>query len=173
MQTAIQAGAAVEVITLRDFPIEFCRNCRECTQTAGEAPGHCVQHDRMQELIDRIEAADGIILASPTNFSSVTAVFKRFMERLVVYGYWPWGAAAPQPRRSQTGKRAILIASCAAPGLMGRLFYTTLKQLKMTAKTIGAKPVGSLFVGLVSTQEQPMLSDRAKRQVRNLVGKLL
>ncbi len=39
----------------------------------------------MRDLIARIEATDALILASPTNFSLVTAVFKRFMERLVVY----------------------------------------------------------------------------------------
>jgi multimeric flavodoxin WrbA len=173
VQTVETAGATIEVVNLRDFPIEFCRNCRQCTQQPGEAPGQCVQQDRMHELIEKIEAADGYILASPTNFSSVTAVFKRFMERLVVYGYWPLGAAAPKPRRKATGKPAILIASCAAPGLMGRIAYTTLKQLKYTAKTIGAKPAGSLFVGLVAMQEQPVLPVRARRRVQTLTKKLL
>ena len=168
-----QAGASAEVVKLRDFPIEFCRNCRQCAQTPGKAPGQCVQQDRMQELIEKIEAADGYILASPTNFSSVTALYKRFMERLVVYGYWPFGTAAPQMRRKATGKRAILIASCAAPGLLGRFSYTTLKQLKITAKTIGAKPVGSLFIGLIAQQEDPTLNDRTIRRIHQLVSKLL
>jgi multimeric flavodoxin WrbA len=166
------AGAEVEVVHLRDYPIEFCRNCRECTQQPGELPGTCVQHDGMQALIDRIEAADGYILASPTNFYSVTAVFKRFMERLVVYAYWPWGAPAPKFRKARASKKAVLIASCAAPGLMGRLFYTTLKQLKMTAKTIGAKPVGSAFIGLAAQQEHTPLSERDRKRIAHLVGRL-
>ena len=28
------AGAEVEIILLREYPIEFCLNCRACTQTA-------------------------------------------------------------------------------------------------------------------------------------------
>lgn len=172
-QAATKAGTEVEIVHLRDYPIEFCRNCRECTQTPGEAPGVCVQRDGMQALIEKIEAADGYILASPTNFSSVTALFKRFMERLVVYAYWPWGTPAPKFRRQQATKRAVLIASSAAPGLMGRLFYTTLKQLKMTAKTLGAKPVGSTFIGLIAQEAQPTLPDRARRRVQGLVEKLL
>jgi len=172
LQTARDAGALVEQVKLRDFPIEFCRNCRECTQLPGEAPGRCVQQDRMQELIDKLEAADGYILASPTNFFSVTAVFKRFMERLVVYGYWPFGMAAPRPRRKPTGKRAVLIASCAAPGLLGRVFHTTLRQLKTTARTIDAKPSGSLFIGLVSMQEHPVLPDRTKHKIDTLIKRL-
>ena len=80
-----EAGTGVEVIFLREYPIEFCLNCRECTQQPGDTPGKCVQHDGMQELIDKIEQADGYILVSPTNFGSITVIFKRFMERLVVY----------------------------------------------------------------------------------------
>jgi multimeric flavodoxin WrbA len=173
VQTAAEAGAAVEVIHLRDFPIEFCRNCRQCTQAPGDEPGECVQQDGMRELIQKIEAADGFILASPTNFSSVTALFKRFMERLVVYAYWPWGSHAPKFRKKNPTKRAILIASCAAPGILGRFSYTTVKQLRMTAKTIGAKPVASVFVGLMSQQDRPRPPEKAEERVRVMVKKLM
>ena len=173
VQAATASGAQVEVVHLRDYPIEFCLNCRECTQQPGDAPGTCVQHDGMQDLVEKIEAADGYILACPTNFYSVTAVFKRFMERLVVYAYWPWGAPAPKFRKSNAGKQAILIASCAAPGLVGRLLYATLKQLKITAKTIGAKPVGSAFIGLVAQQEHTPLPEQARKRLQRLVAKLV
>jgi multimeric flavodoxin WrbA len=172
-ETALEAGATVEIIHLRDYPIEFCRNCRECTQVPGEAPGPCVHHDPMHALIEKIEAADGYILASPTNFSSATAIFKRFMERLVVYADWPWGSHAPKFRKKNAQKRALLIASSAAPGLMGRFFYTTLKQLRMTAKTIGAKPVGSVFMGLMSQQQHPELPHRALNRLKTMTRKLL
>lgn len=173
VQSASEAGATIEVIHLRDFPIEFCRNCRHCTQVPGETPGECTHQDGMRELIDKIEAADGYILASPTNFYSVTALFKRFMERLVVYAYWPWGSHAPKFRKKKATKKAILIASSAAPGFMGRMFYATLKQLKMTSKTIGAKPIGSIFIGSMSQQEQPELPAKAQERVRTMVRKLM
>jgi multimeric flavodoxin WrbA len=173
VQAAMSAGSRVEVVHLRDHPIEFCRNCRECTQQPGNTPGTCVRNDSMQALVDKIEAADGYILASPTNFYTVTAVFKRFMERLIVYAYWPWGAPAPKFRKSHATKKAILIASCAAPGLMGRLSFTTLKQLKMTAHVIGAKPVGSTFIGHSAQQEHPPLPEQARKRVQRLVGKLI
>ena len=173
VQSASEAGATIEVIHLRDFPIEFCRNCRHCTQVPGETPGECVHQDGMRELVDKIEAADGYILASPTNFYSVTALFKRFMERLMVYAYWPWESHAPKFRKKKATKKAILIASSAAPGFMGRMFYATLKQLKMTSKTVGAKPIGSIFIGLMSQQEQPKLPAKAQERVRTLVRKLI
>ena len=98
-------GAEVEIILLRELPIEFCLNCRACTQQPGAAPGECVIYDSMQELIDKIERADCYILAAPTNFSSVTAIFKRFMERLAVYAFWSWDMNRPQFRKAQAPKK--------------------------------------------------------------------
>lgn len=171
---ALQAsGAEVEIILLREHPIEFCLNCRECSQQPGEAPGECVQHDGMQALIDKIEQADGYILASPTNFGSVTAIFKRFMERLVVYAYWPWDKNAPQSRKANAPKKkAVLISSCAAPGVFGRWLYGTHKQLKMTAQTIGANPVGALFLGLIAKEPHPRVSQRVQAKAKTLAAKL-
>lgn len=173
VKVAREAGATVEVVCLRDFHIEFCMNCRHCTQVPGEAPGECVHEDRMRELVQMIEAADGYILASPTNFYSVTAIFKRFMERLVVYAYWPWGMFSPKYRKKKATKKTMLIASSAAPGLMGRMLYGTMKQLKMTARTIGAKPVGSLFIGQMSQHEHPELLEKTQKQVGSMVRKLI
>lgn len=170
---ARQAGAEVEVVRLRETDIEFCHNCRHCTQVAGDAPGECVLKDDMAGLIERIEAADGYILATPTNFFSATALFKRFMERLIPYAYWPWGTWAPKLRRARPTKKAVLIGSCAAPGPMGRLFYTTLKQLKMTAGTIGARPVGTLLVGRVSQTPDVQLPEPTRQRIARLVGRLV
>lgn len=174
VQAARAAGASVEVVLLRDYPIEFCLNCRECTQHLGEHPGHCVQHDRMQELVAKIEEADAYILASPTNFGTVTALYKRFMERLAVYAYWPWGAHMPKFRKANVKrKKAVLIASSASPGFIGRWLFRTVKQLKMTAKIIGAKPVGILFTGLASETPHPVLPESAMQKARRLAQRLL
>lgn len=122
-QSLRASGAEVEITLLREYPIEFCLNCRECTQQPGTTPGRCVHNDGMQALIEKIEKADGYIFASPTNFGSVTAIFKRFFERLTPYAYWPWGKLAPEYRKAKSPKKkAILITSCAAPGILGRLF---------------------------------------------------
>jgi NAD(P)H-dependent FMN reductase len=170
----VSNGVEVETVRLREHPIEFCLNCRQCTQVPGEDPAQCIQHDDMRELIGKIERADGFILASPTNFGSVTALFKRFMERLTVYAYWPWEQNAPQLRKVDTPrKRALVVSSCAAPGLLGRLLYSSQRQLKTTAETIGADVVGSLFAGLVARQADQVLSQRIKGRARKLAHRLL
>jgi multimeric flavodoxin WrbA len=165
--------AEVEHIRLRDVPIEFCRNCRQCMQEPGDDPGRCVHDDGMAEIVRKIEAADAYILAAPTNFSAVTALFKRFAERLSVYGFWPWGKAAPVFRKSKLAKKpAIIISSCAAPALLGRLTYSTNQSLRVAAKTIGGKVVGSLVTGMVSQKPRPALPRRAQRRAHALAEKL-
>ena len=178
VDAAVQAlrtfGAETETVLLREHPIEFCLNCRECTQQPGDAPGKCVLDDGMQALIDKIERADGYVLASPTNFGSVTATFKRFMERLVAYAYWPWGANYPQFRKANAPKKkAVLISSCAAPGIFGRWLYGTHKQLKMTAQTIGADTVGTLFTGLVTKERDHRIPLSVQEKTKALAARLL
>ena len=168
------SSVEVEDIQLRDDQIEFCINCRACTQEPGESPGQCILDDGMSELLEKIEQADGYILASPVNFGSVTAVFKRFMERLIVYAYWPWAENKPVYRKAGSPrKKAILISSGAAPGLLGRWTNSAEKQLKMTAQTIGADSVGTLFTGLIAGDQEMRLPDRAIQRAEALAKKLM
>ncbi len=167
-------GADVEHVRLRDYPIGFCLNCRECMQQPGVAPGSCVLEDGMGELVQKIEAADGYVLAAPTNFYAVTALFKRFMERLAVFGYWPWGKPAPVFRKAKLPQKpAVVLSSCAAPGLMGRLTYGTSKSLKVAAQTMGAKVVGSSVTGLIAQRPSPILPARARRRAASLARRLV
>lgn len=168
------SGVEVETILLREYPIQFCLNCRECTQAPGASPGNCIQKDGMHALVDKIEQSSGYILAAPTNMGSITAIFKRFMERLVVYAYWPWSADYPRYRKDdQPRKKAMLISSCAAPGFLGRWIYDSSKQLKMTAKIIGADSVGTLFAGQVSKKNLQALPGNVDARIQNLVMKLI
>ena len=128
----------------------------------------------MGALISKIEQADGYIFASPTNFGSVTAIFKRFMERLLVYAYWPWDKNTPQFRKANTPKKkALLISSCAAPGILGRWLYGTHKQLRMTAQTIGADTVGELFIGLIAKEPRPRASEKVQAKAKALAARLV
>jgi NAD(P)H-dependent FMN reductase len=173
VSVAAEADIDTEIVLLRDYPIEFCRNCRQCTQTPGDQPGQCQHQDGMRDLIAKIEAADALVFASPTNFSSVTAVFKRFMERLAVYGYWPWGMPAPELRRKTPTKKAILIASSAAPGILGRWAFSTLGQLRMTAKLVGARTVASIFIGKMSLTADPGLPEPVVRKLQRATYRLI
>jgi len=70
-------------------------------------------------------------------------------------------------------KKAILVSSCAAPGIIGRLMYGTHKQLKKTAKIIGAETVGTLFIGFISKEPHQALPEGVHKRVETLIDKLL
>jgi NAD(P)H-dependent FMN reductase len=167
LKAAAEKGAETETIRLMDHPLEFCLNCRKCTQPKGPQRGPCVHRDEMADLLDRIETADGIVLASPVNFFGATAVMQRFIERLVCYAFWPWGKPGPALRIKDRGLRAVLVTSSAMPAALGRVFTRSLSSLKRAAQTLGAKTIGTLFVGTAALHERQELPkailDRARK----------
>jgi len=153
LASAEAAGAATHKIYLTETHIEFCRNCRACTQAPGTAPGTCVLSDDFADILREWQTCDGLVIGSPVNFYNVTAVTRRFMERLVCFAYWPWGANAPQMRSKRKDRQAVLITATAMPACLGRLFTGALRALRSTAETMGAKPIASIFVGMIAQQE--------------------
>jgi hypothetical protein len=172
LQAARDEGAATTKVYLVDTRVEFCTNCRLCSQQEGAARGLCPIADQMGDVLDLLEASDSIILASPTNFATVTALMKRFIERLVCYAYWPWGMPAPKPRQRQMPRRAVLLISSAAPALLAQLGTSIGKLLKQAAGLLGARTVGTLYLGLAAREAQQVPSDRVRKKARELGRKL-
>lgn len=166
LNSAKAAGAETEKIYLIDKNIEFCTNCRSCMQQIADIRGRCTINDEMKEILDKIDAADAIVLASPVNWFNVTAIMKRFIERLTPYGYWPWGQNIPKNRIKTLTKRAVIITSNAAPAFFGRLFYPgTLYILNTAAKCIGYNVIKKFFIGLAAVQKDQPLSEKYKSQL--------
>src|ERR1700676_115751 len=104
---ARERGAETKKFYLIEKHIEYCRNCRACTQEAGSVRGACAIHDDMPSILQEIDDADAVVLGSPVNFYNVTAVFRTFLERLVGCAYWPWGQPAPKPRSKELPRKAV------------------------------------------------------------------
>jgi multimeric flavodoxin WrbA len=172
LSAAKAAGAETAKIYLLDKHIEFCTNCRACTQQEGPQRGTCPTADDMGAILDEIEQSHAVVLASPMNFWTVTALMKRFIERLVCYAYWPWGARGPRPRNREGTKRAVVIATSAAPAPLARLMSRMVGLLKTAARLLGAKKIDVLFVGLVAGQPRTDIGDRARARARRLGRKL-
>jgi multimeric flavodoxin WrbA len=166
LEGARERGAETEKIYLLDRQLEFCRNCRTCTQSPGIDPGRCVHDDDMRDLLARCAQADALVLGAPVNLYNVNALTRRFMERLACMAYWPWGQGGPAMRIKTPGKKAVLIATGAMPGVMGRLLTGAMRALRVTARALGAKPVSTMFVGMVAQRERPVLSRRALSRAR-------
>ena len=165
-------GANIRKIYLIDQHIEYCRNCRNCTQEAGAARGKCAIEDDMAGILKEIEEADAIVLGSPVNFYNVTAVFRTFLERLVGCVYWPWGQPAPKPRWKEMRRKAVLISSLAAPGIFLPIATGASRALRLAAQSLGARPVAKLWIGLAAQQPKPMLSTRVLRRAQHIGASL-
>jgi len=173
LASARDEGAETNKIYLIDRDIEFCCNCRACTQKPGERRGECPKKDEMAAILDEVERSDAIILASPMNFWTVTAVMKRFIERLVCFAYWPWGRPAPKTRSTRRDKRAVVVVSCAAPAILARLRTRMSGLLKTAADLLGAKTVGMLFMGHSAMKQNQQLSARNINKARALGKRLV
>ncbi len=160
LQGVASRGEATEKVFLADKRIRFCRNCRNCVEQPGDDPGPCVLKDDVQGLIRNCLKSDILILASPVNFGSVTAVTKAFLERMVCLAYWPWGKPAPQMRPIPGKRLAVLVTSSAAPALMGRFGgFHSLEDLSKIAETLHAEVVAKLHYGLVAMDRKSRLSE--------------
>jgi NAD(P)H-dependent FMN reductase len=168
LEGAREKGAETHTIYLTEKHIEFCTNCRRCTQEAGPQRGVCPQQDDMDSILNELERADAIVLGSPVNFWNVTAIYRRFLERLVGYAYWPWGNPAPSERKKIPWRKAVLVASSAAPGFCIPLLTGTGRALNATAKLLGAKTVGRLWIGFSAMKPNQPLSPRTLARARRI-----
>ncbi|MGP8175986.1 MAG: flavodoxin family protein, partial [Terracidiphilus sp.] len=162
LEGAREKGAETVTFYLTDQHLEFCTNCRQCVQTPGEERGKCAQQDDLEPMLEKIDAADAVVLASPVNYYNLTAIFRRFLERLLGYTYWPWGQAAPKGRKTKAGKKAVLVASAGMPGFLIPLATGAARALRLAAKMIGAKPVGKMWIGLAAGEPHHELSPRTR-----------
>jgi NAD(P)H-dependent FMN reductase len=170
---ARERGAETSKIFLADRRIEYCTNCRSCAEEPGEQRGRCVLSDDLGGILDQVEQSDGLVLASPMNFYTVTAVMKCFMERLICYAFWPWGTrGGPKFRIRNLTKRAVIVGSSGAPGFVIRPLTNLVSLLRTTAKALGAKTQGVLFIGLAAVDKNQRLTDGARNKARRM-GHLL
>jgi multimeric flavodoxin WrbA len=168
LAAAKEQGAETRKIYLVDKYIEFCTNCRTCAQEEGSERGECILNDDMDTILDEVQNADALVLGSPINFGTVSAIMKRFIERLICFVYWPWGMKAPKVRNENKTKKAVVVASSAAPAFIARLSSGMVKLLKNAAGLLGARNVGVLFIGLAALEKRQDIGEAARKKARQL-----
>lgn len=77
-QEHLQAkSVTTDRLDLARADIKDCLGCFHCLAT-----GDCVIRDGMDDIAARMLAADGLVVASPVRNGNVTALYKRFFERI-------------------------------------------------------------------------------------------
>lgn len=92
---ARQEGAAVEEIFLQNLSFAPCVEEEGCRKT-----GRCVIEDDFQKIFELLEQCDGVLLASPLFFGTVSAQAKILMDRCQCFwvGKYRLGKRASKPR---------------------------------------------------------------------------
>lgn len=66
-----------EIIHVGNMSIKGCIACGRCSE------GHCIFSDEnLREMVEKVHAADGIILGSPVYYASIAGTMKSFLDRL-------------------------------------------------------------------------------------------
>lgn len=146
--------AVVDKIHLADRHVEYCRNCMACKLDDPAKPiAACILHDDMDELLAKLVAADALVVGTPVNIGTVTAVLKTFLERacwtLAKPGHRPI-AGCPVPRTAKPRRAVLVISAGTVPPWLRWFCDDATKLLKSWCDTcLGAKVVGSLYAGAV------------------------
>lgn len=119
-----EQGCALEVVALCGHAIEYCTGCALCMEK-----GRCWIPDDHHAIVERLLAADGVILASPVYFFHVTAQMKAFLDRSLAWGH------KPQP----SWKPGLAVSVSAGQGET-----ETAEYLARLLRVYGAFPVGRL-----------------------------
>ena len=73
---ASKAGHETEKIYVSDQKIGYCKACYACEKT-----GECIQKDDMESILDKMAAADVIVLATPVYYFTMSAQLKTLIDR--------------------------------------------------------------------------------------------
>lgn len=74
---AREAGHEVEKIRLAEHTIHYCTGCGTCSELGKPCP----QRDDAAEIIDKMVAADTLVLATPVYFYTMSAQMKTLIDR--------------------------------------------------------------------------------------------
>ena len=101
---AVENGASVERIDLFDLNYKGCVSCFGCKLLGEPSFGRCAQRDELSAVLDKILAADVVLLATPLYFGEVPGAVRNLFERLWFPGQqYAKNYRSAYPRRIKIG----------------------------------------------------------------------
>jgi multimeric flavodoxin WrbA len=173
VQGAVDAGAQVDEIILRDLKISPCLEIYACKKE-----GRCAIKDDFHSVADQMLSAKGLILASPIFFYTVSAHTKILMDRcqsLWVKKYWidkvPFGQWEPK-------RKGLFISAGATKGK--KLFEGALLTVKYFFDTLDTELYRSLLFRRLDFEDDVLKHPdyleeayEAGKALANLTGSIL
>jgi multimeric flavodoxin WrbA len=150
-----------DTLLLRDARLEPCRGCFLCLSQGKE---HCPLKDDRDEILERMLAADGVILASPVYVMNVSGLIKNFIDRLAFICHRP----------CFFGRQAMVVSTTGSIGLRSVLKYLSgvcRTWMFSTVTTLGlVTPPQSLVFEKLKTRHHKKTAAAAERFYRRLTA---
>ncbi|CAH2032556.1 flavodoxin family protein [Trichlorobacter ammonificans] len=104
LKSAESLGAETTAFELNRLTYRGCQACYACKKGSDE----CVLNDDLREVLEAVQAADAVVLASPVYYGDVTAQLKGFIDR--TYSFLvPDYMTNPQPSRLSPKKLVVVL----------------------------------------------------------------
>ena len=157
-------GIETEMVQLYDHEFQPCNDCRSCEM---RGDGRCImEDDDMNDILDRMRAADGVVLAAPAYAGGVPGAMKIFLERA--------GLALTMGDRALRGKAGAVLTVSAHDGGENAYNELTYWLIHNELNVVGTYPL-PIFRALNSPQyeEDEQAMKGMARLVENMVSLLL
>ena len=130
-----EEGIETELIQVGIKDIRGCISCGQCS-----SKGKCVFDDLVNEVAEKFEKADGLVIGSPVYYGSPNGTLLSFLDRLFY--------SSPFSKHMKVGASVVSCrrgGNSASLSFMDRLFYSTSfsKQMKVGAAVVSCRRGGN------------------------------
>ena len=125
LEGAVSEGAEAEVINLYGLNYKGCYSCFACKRKGNTCNGLCAIKDDLRPVLEKILAADVLIVASPNYFGYPTGMLRSMIERLL-YPSTSYQVENGRPKGSLMKKilpTGIIFTMNSTPELYGAMNY--------------------------------------------------
>ncbi len=162
LEGARAAGARTETVAVRELSVAACLECLRCA-----AEGPCPQHDDAPATLERLAAADIVVVAAPVFFCGLPAPLKALIDR--AQPLWLKRLPPEHPRRQW---RSGFFISAAA-GRKPEMFAGSSQTARSFLAILGTTWQGELCAGGLEGPREAAADRRLLGQARNVGRRLV
>ncbi|MFA6321751.1 MAG: flavodoxin family protein [Candidatus Omnitrophota bacterium] len=163
LEGAAFLGAVTEKVIVNELSLGPCLGCYRCVKN-----GTCVIKDDIHAIYKKLDDADGIIIASPIYFGSLTAQLKTMVDRF--QPQWVRTHSSKKPLAKKKLRRGIFL--CVSGDDKIKFFRNARSIVRYLFATLNIKYLGGLFAGGISEAGDINKRPRALKKAFNMGSEL-
>ncbi len=165
---SLPAGHEIEWIDVRRLNMKNCTGCMVCREKES-----CILPEDDAHIVGKkIQAADALVIGTPTHWGNMCAPLKLLFDRNVPVFMGESPRGMPVPR--QKGKRAVIVTACTTPWPFNFIFPESRGAIRAVKEVLhygGYKTAGTVTKPGTKKSKQisPSLISKARRLGKKLI----